>query len=591
VSKNNVEVFYDRNQATKQFDFAQNVTALKSNEYSWEVIHKGKNNAFKEIAKNHHARLIKSGVNFLWQPQIDSVTEAMMTNGAVIGWEQGCGKARAAIALCLSSTSKHNLIVVEGGLVDEMLRELHKIGLEDNIFKVISCLDDCKDLKKINIISYNRLKARLGVSKRTIAHHLRRRFGIIAADEGGILSNPESQQSRALLRLAAHKLFLLDGTPIGSYPRDILPMATATLGSSVAHQPYSTKNNHFMSDRLLRSANYTPRGLDAFRDDFVTLDWASHEFSENLKGGAKREIPLIKNIPKFREWADCVVQRRLRNEPDMSQYAGCKRPIRETVKIKFDKPHLDLYIREAVEFSEWFMKEKESRALDGKGSNLQAVLARIQAVINAANYPHIASNRKTGAYLPVTSKQRAVISRIKELINTTDDKIIVFAKNPATHNRLNHLLESEGIDSVLFTGQQNIEKRTAEMNKSFRFGPCRVLLSTYVGQRGLNLEQANHIIMFNRDWQGSTEEQAIARTTRPDQLKQVKVQYFQLVGSIDDYIAQLVEWKIAAAKSGLDYGASGNCVEEFRHLDSILEKFCKDTLEMSLGEYHRTLVA
>ena len=176
-------------------------------------------------------------------------------------------------------------------------------------------------------------------------------------------------------------------------------------------------------------------------------------------------------------------------------------------------------------------------------------------------------------------------------IATTDEKIIIFAKNPETLERLQSELYQYGIEAVLFTGKQNIEKRTVEMNHRFRFGNCRVLLSSHVGQRGLNLEQASRIIMYNRAWTGDVEEQSIARTTRPDQVRQVYVEYPHLKGSIDEYMAMLVDWKVAAARAGLDYGENSNQIEEFRHLDAILEQFCRDTLDMSVNEYHRSLVA
>ncbi|MFT5715923.1 MAG: hypothetical protein ACI9T7_000096 [Oleiphilaceae bacterium] len=591
ISKNNFEVFYDKNQATKHFDFSASLSKASQNQFQWTVINEGKNKAFPELHAQNNIRMEQSGIDFLWPPQHESVSELMMTKGAVIGWEQGCGKARCAIALCLASTAKHTLIAVEGGLVDELTRELKSINLEPNMYKVIASLEDTAELRKINIISYNRLKSSIGQGKRTISHILRRRFGLVAADEGGIMSNPDSQQSRAVARLAPTKLFLLDGTPIGSYPRDMLPLATSTQGSGLAHQPYSLRNNIHMHERLLQSASYSSRGINAFKDDYVVLDWATHEFEDNLRGGAKREIPLIADVPKFRKWADLVVQRRLRNEPDMAQYAGCPRPIRKTTTIKWDKPHFNLYIREAVEFSQWFINQKASRLLEGKGSNLTAVLARIQAVINAANCPHTESKRKTEQYHPLTSKQRHILDRIESLINDTDEKIIVFARSPEVLNRLNRELSKRGIESVLFTGQQDIVKRTAKMNAEFRHGPKRVLLSSYVGQRGLNLEQASRIIQYSRAWSGSTEEQAIARTTRPSQKRQVHVEYCHLEGSIDEYQALLVQWKIAAARSGLDYGECSNVSEEFRHLDSILEAFCHKTLEMSSGEYHRLLAA
>ncbi|MBT0587952.1 hypothetical protein [Alteromonas oceanisediminis] len=62
--------------------------------------------------------------------------------------------------------------------------------------------------------------------------------------------------------------------------------------------------------------------------------------------------------------------------------------------------------------------------------------------------------------------------------------------------------------------------------------------------------------MYNRAWTGDVEEQSIARTTRPDQVRQVYVEYAHLKGSIDEYMAMLVDWKVAAARAGLEYHQS-----------------------------------
>jgi hypothetical protein len=144
---------------------------------------------------------------------------------------------------------------------------------------------------------------------------------------------------------------------------------------------------------------------------------------------------------------------------------------------------------------------------------------------------------------------------------------------------------------VLFTGKQNIKNRNAELDNEFRFGDAPILLSSWVGQRGLNLEQANRVIMYSRHWSGDTEEQAVARVIRPNQTKQVYVEYLELNGSIDDYMGQVVEWKIAAADAGLDFGDATTSSEEFLHLDSVLESFCRKTLEMSSYEANRILAA
>ncbi|MBD1389473.1 DEAD/DEAH box helicase [Neiella sp. HB171785] len=586
VQKAGMTVEYRRDAMQKLFSIDDD----DRNHTQWRVVFEGKNEAFPDIAQNNRALMTQSGVDFLWPPQMDSLSELMMTDGAVAGWQQGTGKARLAVALCLTSTAKHNLIAVESGLVDEMVKEFKKIGLQPELYNIILQSDDIKTLKKINLISYNRLKSAYGMGKQTLAHRLRRRFGVIAADEGGILANPTSQQSRALMRLAPRKLFLLDGTPIGSYPRDLLNLCCAVRGSSRADQPYALRNQPYIAPQLLKSASYAPRGVAQFKDDFVVLDWASHEFADNLREGAKREIPAIQDVALFRQWAGLHVQRRLRNEPEMEAYSGCAEPERETHAIAFDKAHFKHYLKTAVEFSEWYMRHKQDRESEGKGSNLVAVLAKIQAVVSAANSPHVSESGSAGFYSPLTSKQRFFLKEL-ERIHATGDKAILYAYCPEVLERMKVELDKRGIKSVLFTGKQNIARRNAELDREFREGEATVLLSSWVGQRGLNLPQANHVLLYNRAWTGDVEEQAIARVTRPEQEKEVFVSYGHLKGSIDEYMGQVVEWKIKAADAGLDFGDDCNSTEEFRHMDSVLEEFCRKTLNMSAYEAHREMAA
>src|SRR5690606_26705147 len=133
VSKNGQSEVYTKDQASKLFSFpvAVGTETSTDDQYQWKLLHEGKNKAFPDIYKQNLSIIAKSGVDFLWPPQVDSLSELMMSPGSVAGWEQGCGKARLAVSLCLTSTSKHNLIAVEGGLVEEMEIELKKLGISN----------------------------------------------------------------------------------------------------------------------------------------------------------------------------------------------------------------------------------------------------------------------------------------------------------------------------------------------------------------------------------------------------------------------------------------------------------------------------
>lgn len=587
IEKDGFSVQYRRDQIQKLFDFPDNqderVVA------GWEVVHEGLLAEFPALAHSWRMKIRAAGINWLWPYQEDSLIELLMKPyGAIAAWEQGTGKARLSIALAIMSGK--GLICVESGLVPEMVRELKKIRLPESQWQVVRSADETRTLRMVNVISYHRLKAKAGTGKQTLAHLLRRKARMVMADEGGILANPKSQQSVALLRLAPRKLYVLDGTPIGNYPRDILPLAASAVGGGVAHQPYDIRSGLYLQASLINSASFTPRGIDQFRDNHVVLEWATNEFTDDLRSGAKREIPKINNVVKFRDWTSSFLQRRTRYEPEVEPFAGCPRPVPYVREIPWDDGHLRHYLKPAVDFSTWFEGYKREKELEGKGVNFIAVLARINAVIQAANQPHASDKGAGVCYSPLTSKQRYAVDRLETLAKA-GKKTILYATSPKLLRRLEKELAARGIEAVLFTGQESINQRTKDLDERFRFGPAPVLLASLgVSQRGLNLEQASHIIFFNRDWTADAEAQAIARTTRPDQKLQVMVEYLHLIGSIDVYMAQVVDWKQAAADSGLDWGDGATESDVFMHMDAVLERFCMEVQGLSSREVFQQMV-
>ena len=557
----------------------------------WELIEPGLGEAFPEIAHQVRLEMQRREIDWLWPFQSEGAIEHVIKPyGGVAAWKQGTGKARLAIALALLG-GKHNLIVVESGLVAEMRREIAiNLKLDTELWQIIDRIEDGADveLKKVNIISYNALKRRVR-PRRTAAKVLRRRFHTVIADEGGILANISSQQSRAILALAPRKLIVADGTPIGNYPRSLYNVVATTAGQGVAHQPYSLWNLPFLEPRLLRSASFSERGLDRFRDRHVVLEWATNEFKEEHKG-AKREVPRINNVVEFRAWTLPTVQRKVRYEPEVEPYAACPKPIFKDITVDWDRDHLAHYLNVAVHFVGWFQRHRAERMGCCKAVHLAAVVAKIMAVRKAASHPHHIGKNDFANYFPLTSKQRYAIDRVRHHI-AAGKKTLLYAYSPATVERIATELKKHGIDSVVFHGGRQIERRMIELDERFRFGDTDALLSTWVGQKGLNLPQVKCLIKYDRDWTAQTEDQAVHRTQRPDQDERVLVERLHLAGSIDEYMAQVVEWKQAACDSGLDWGDGATEADVFSHMEAIIERFCHDIMEGSLREVYERLAA
>lgn len=497
----------------------------------------------------------------------------MDSQGAALAWEMGLGKARLAIALAMMG-GKRNLICVEPYLVDEMGVELYDIGLSPDDFQFIENESDLQDLKRINVITYNRLRSSLKSNpNKTYASKLRRRIHTLVADEGSLLANEKTLQSQALLQVSAKKKYILDGTPLQNYPRGIRPILNYTAGDSTARMPYGTYGYH-NTKSAINSLEYAGRGIDAFKDQFVTLEWCTNQFADELQEGAKREIPKIADLDAYRTLLNNKVKRRVQQEPEVKKFVKIDPPERETVSVEFDHGHLAHYLKVADDFAELFKREKEAANLKGKNLNLVALLARIGAVSMAANQPQRES--KLGTYNKITSKQQYLIDKA---IEYTDEghKTIIYVDSPDTVELITREIHKQGYDALAFSGRESIKSRTKKLNEQFRYGDCPILVATIqTTQKGLNLYQADRVLMGCRLWLASKEEQAIYRTCRPQQTRKVLVTYVHLEGSIDEYKAQMVAFKRDAANAGLDYAQPEYDDKEFVHMDTLLGQFCED---------------
>lgn len=553
-------------------------------ESGWTTVYEGLHETFPETSAALRQRANAAGLNqwLDWDFQLDDLIElTMKPRGAIAAWEMGLGKARLAIALLLLSGCKRGLIVTEAGLIDELLIELRKLPISPECWQVITTEAHLSMLRRINIISYERLRlplksARRSTSKDIRSHHtyagkLRRRVGIVVCDEGDILANPLSDQSRATWQISAKRRYVLTGTPIANYPRDILPILAFTAGDGTAAQPWGWHRGK-LNQTWLDSTEYAERGIDAFRNEFVSLEWVTREFEDTLVSGAKREIPRIRNVEVYRRMVAPHLKRRLEEEPDVKRWINIPKPTRSIVNIPWDRQHLSFYLKVCEDFRTWYSDSHGG----SKRINLVAILAHLRAVSFAQDFPQYGVEG-IGSFGPLTSKQRWLLDEI-EALTQAGRKTVIYLENPGLVELLGIALRDRGIEFVPFHGGIPIKKRTRMLDECFRFGPVPNLVATLgVTQKGLNFPQANEAILGGRSWSASVEMQAVKRLLRPQQKDVVRIRYAHLPGGIDIYKAQLVDFKKHAASAGLDWGSSDCDEKEFLHLETIVARFVRDT--------------
>jgi hypothetical protein len=409
----------------------------------------------------------------------------------------------------------------------------------------------------------------------TYAHRLRRRIGLLVADEGERLANPTSDQSRALWQLSARRRFFLTGSPIPNYPRDAFGLIAFSGGDGTAAQPYGYRVG-YLEQNWINSVEYAMRGVERFRDDFVVLEWVTWQFAESLQDGAKREVPKIGNLHLYRAMLAPHIKRRLVAEPEVSRYIQIEPPEFEVETVDWDRGHLAAYLRAADEFADWYRSSRD----DKKACNLVTILARIRAVHFAANYPQF--GMEGVEYIGgLTSKQRAIVARMRA-IAAEGKQAIVFAENPGVLDLLARELDAHGVQTVPFHGEIPIKRRVADKDKRFLGGLATGLMATKAsGRAGYNLPNADYILFYDRSWTWRIEYQAMRRALRWNRKGVLKVVYFHLPGSIDEYQDQMVAHKRDATQAGLDWATPELDDETFLHMDSLLDRFVDDLALLS----------
>jgi hypothetical protein len=453
-----------------------------------------------------------------------------------------------------------------------MVKQLQRIDLDMNHVTVIDSPEKLDDLKTINIISYEKLRSLVNrkLSARiTYAHRLRRRIGMILPDEGEKLANIDSDQSRALMQVSARKKFILTGTPCANYCRDMHGLMVFVGGDGTAIQPYGYRRG-FLEKNWINSMAFSKRGLSAIMADYVVVEWVTWEFTETLRKGAKREIPKIANVDKYRAWLAPLLKRRLIEEPEVAEHIKPPKIVPEIIDVEWDPAHLAYYLRAADDFASWYQNEGNE-----KKYNLGILLARLQAVQMALNCPQSGVGDQP-PYAGLTSKQREVIDKMEECVEQ-GRKGILFAENPITVKVIGRELKKRSIDFVPFHGGISIEKRVKAKDELFENGDVALLLATkQCAKAGYNLPMVDSVFFYDRSWSARVEDQAVRRPLRVERKDPVNVYFFHLPGSLDIYQAQVVAFKADSARAGLDYGVPELEDEEFLHLGQILDKFIAD---------------
>eukprot|EP00899_Mesostigma_viride_P004693 jgi/Mesvir1/14224/Mv09671-RA.2 len=132
-----------------------------------------------------------------------------------------------------------------------------------------------------------------------------------------------------------------------------------------------------------------------------------------------------------------------------------------------------------------------------------------------------------------------------------DDRFVVCSLYTRTLDVIEAMCRGQGWKTCRLDGQTGVALRQAMVNafNAGHNGAFVFLLSSRAGGTGLNLIGANRFVLFDPDWNPSTDLQAMARVWREGQSKPVIIYRLLSTGSMDEKIVQrqIMKGEVAAA--------------------------------------------
>lgn len=240
------------------------------------------------------------------------------------------------------------------------------------------------------------------------------------------------------------------------------------------------------------------------------------------------------------EWKDKHFYRKLKSDVDL--VLPTKNIINHDLKLTPD--HRIEYNHIYADTRQFMLRNGEQR-----GFQFACVLAKITRLLQACNHPHMALSKELkqeGHSLNhITSIK---IECVKSIIHNMpqNDKIVIFSRwNQSLQLLLDILtIQFPQINIFKYDGSMNKSNKDSTLTQFKKQGGKSILLAnTLAGGCGLNLVEANHLIMFEPSWTSATEQQAIDRVHRIGQTKPVHIHILRTTNTLEAWIHLLKQQK------------------------------------------------
>lgn len=161
--------------------------------------------------------------------------------------------------------------------------------------------------------------------------------------------------------------------------------------------------------------------------------------------------------------------------------------------------------------------------------------------------------QQNGNDLPISAKIEKCLELIRTIFQTRpDEKVIIFSQFVSLFDILDLFLQRQGIPYLRYDGSMSIENKNAAIRQFYRGEEKVLLLSLRAGNVGLTLTCASQVIIMDPFWNPYVEEQAMDRTHRIGQHKDVYVHRLLIEDTVERRIIALQNEKKEIVSGALD---------------------------------------
>ncbi|KAI9808215.1 MAG: hypothetical protein M1825_004672 [Sarcosagium campestre] len=501
----------------------------------------------------------REGVKFMYECVMSM--RAVDGQGAILADEMGLGKTLQTIALLwtlLKQNPVHGdapvirkaLIVCPVTLINNWRKEFRK-WLGNEVIGVYVADDSKKSVRSftlskaysVMIIGYEKL--------RNVQDDLRAGNGIdlVVADEGHRLKTAKNKSAEAIKSLNTFRRIILSGTPIQNDLSEFFEMVDFVNPGILGK--YSVFRKRFETP-ILKSRQPSAQQKDIEHGE---------EMSQELAGLTKPFILrrtaeiLSKYLPPKTEYvlfckptsAQARIYRAILSSPVFGNVLGSPEASLQlitTLKKVCNSPTLIA---------------GGSMASGAENSNVSALLSSIPSSIS-----HTAA-------IVSSTKLRVLDALLKSVRSETSEKVVLVSNYTSMLDILQSHLTANSLSYVRMDGSTPASKRQDIVDR-FNRTPANVcfafLLSAKSGGAGLNLIGASRLVLFDADWNPSTDLQAMARIHRDGQKREVHIYRLLVGGALDEKVWQRQITKTGLADSVMDQksNTSSFSTDELRNL-------------------------